>query len=204
MEGPKDHIGLKADCSYQKPAATFNGVSKGRSFVDILMNKSSLSMEVEDVVEADPSTFSLSDKFGRALVGRSINFSMLRSINVFIREAGFQDIVIQYLGGLTVLMSFTEEMEAKSFAEDSGVWSRWFSSIDPWVGQSLLFERLTWINIYGVPPLLFSQAVFNSIGGRYGRVVHELQIHEDDGDLTFVCLGVLRDNGNLISGGSLN
>ncbi|KAJ0945273.1 hypothetical protein HanPSC8_Chr03g0126321 [Helianthus annuus] len=183
----------------RKPASRFNGSSSGKSFVDILLNKSSPCLD-EDVVEVDPSVFTLTEKFGRSLVGRTVDFSALRSINVFLREAGFKDIVIQYFGGLTVLLSFSDDMVAKSFAEDNGTWSRWFTSIDPWAGQSLPFERLAWINIFGVPPHLLSPGVFDQIGGKYGKVVHGSKFHEDDGDLTFDCLGVLTDSGNVISG----
>ncbi|KAJ0539673.1 putative RNA-directed DNA polymerase [Helianthus annuus] len=183
----------------RKQASVFNASSSGKSFVDILLNKSSPCQE-DDVVEVDSSVFTLSEKFGRSLVGRTVDFSILRSINVLLQEAGFKDIVIQYFGGLTVLLSFSEDMAAKCFAEDSGTWARWFSSIDPWVGQSMPFERLAWINIFGVPPHLLSPGVFDLIGGRYGRVVHGSKFHEDDGDLTFDCLGVLTENGNLISG----
>ncbi|MFS8007535.1 hypothetical protein Hanom_Chr14g01262161 [Helianthus anomalus] len=110
----------------------------------------------EDVVEVDPSFSTLSVKFGRTLVGRTRDFSVLRNINVSLKEAGFRDIEIQYLGGLTVLLSFVGEMEAKKFTEFGGVWTRWFVSINPWVGQALSFECLAWINIFGVPPPIFS------------------------------------------------
>ncbi|KAM0065083.1 hypothetical protein Hdeb2414_s0003g00110641 [Helianthus debilis subsp. tardiflorus] len=183
----------------RKPASRYNGSSSGKSFVDILLNKSSPCLD-EDVVEVDPSVLTLTKKFGRSLVGRTVDFLALRSINVSLREAGFKDIVIQYFGGLTVLLSFSDDMVAKSFAEDNGTWSRWFMSIDPWVGQSMPFERLAWINIFGVPPHLLSPGVFDQIGGKYGKVVHGSKFHEDDGDLTFDCLGVLTDSGNLISG----
>ncbi|KAM0002786.1 putative RNA recognition motif domain, nucleotide-binding alpha-beta plait domain superfamily [Helianthus debilis subsp. tardiflorus] len=139
--------------SLQKKPVT--GGSKGRSFVDILLNKSSPSAEMEDVIEVEPSLSALSDKVGRALVGRALNVAVLRSLKVSLREVGFQDIVIQYLGGLSVLLSFKDELEAKSFAEDRAARNQWFSSIDPWVGQSFPFERLAWINVYGVPPPSF-------------------------------------------------
>ncbi|MFS7992281.1 putative nucleotide-binding alpha-beta plait domain superfamily, RNA-binding domain superfamily [Helianthus anomalus] len=56
---------------------------------------------------------------------------------------------------------------------------------------------LRWIFRYLLSP---TRQVFNVIAKRYGRVVHESMIDEKDGDLTFDCLGVLTDNGNLISG----
>ncbi|KAJ0615357.1 hypothetical protein HanIR_Chr02g0073181 [Helianthus annuus] len=62
------------------------------------------------------------------------------------------------------------------------------------------FERLAWLNIFGVPPHSFSSKVFNLIGGRFGRLVHESQVKSDDGDFIFDCVGVLTDSGNLISG----
>ncbi|KAJ0582145.1 hypothetical protein HanHA300_Chr04g0149011 [Helianthus annuus] len=198
-EGHAHHPGVQSAGPSRLPDKFYNAGSKGRSFVDILLNKSVPASE-HDVVDVDPSVFSLSDKFGKALVGRTVNFSVLRNINVLLREAGFKDIVIQYFGGLTVLLSFKEELAAKSFAEDSSVWARWFAPIDLWVGQSLPFERLAWINIFGVPPHLFFLNVFNSIGGRYGRVVQESQSNEEDRDLTFDCIGVLTDNGISISG----
>ncbi|KAJ0786308.1 hypothetical protein HanOQP8_Chr02g0053851 [Helianthus annuus] len=104
------------------------------------------------------------------------------------------------LDGLSVLLSFAGEVEAKNFAEAGGTWSRWFVSLDPWVGQAMPFEHLAWINIFGVPPHIFSSKVFNLIGGRFGRLVHESQVKTDDGDLTFDCVGVLTDSGNLILG----
>ncbi|MFS7964373.1 putative RNA recognition motif domain, nucleotide-binding alpha-beta plait domain superfamily [Helianthus anomalus] len=177
----------------------YKEVSNGRSFVDILLNKTCPTKE-EDVVEVDPSFSALSEKFGSALVGRTRDFSTLRKINVSLKEAGFWDIMIQYLGGLSVLLSFSGEMEAKNFAEARGAWSRWFVSLDPWVGQAMPFERFAWINIFGVPPHIFSSKVFNLIGGRFGRLVHESKVKSDVRDLTFDCVGVLTDSGNLISG----
>ncbi|MFS7987547.1 hypothetical protein Hanom_Chr11g01024261 [Helianthus anomalus] len=164
-EGFVNQNGMKTGGPSRKQPPAVNGVSNGRSFVDILMNKSRPVLD-EDVEDADPSVFSLSDKFGKALVGRTASFAMLRSINVLLREAGFQDIVIQYFGGLTVLLSFNDEMCAKNFAEES---------------------------VFGLSGFL------PSIPG-YGRVIHGSQCREDDGDLTFDCLGVLTDNGNSISG----
>ncbi|KAJ0691375.1 hypothetical protein HanOQP8_Chr11g0428241 [Helianthus annuus] len=162
-EGHAKHPDVQSAGPSRVPDKLFNAGSNGRSFVDILLNKSVPSSD-HDMVEVDPSVFSLSEKFGRALVCRTVNFSVLRKINVLLKEAGFKDIVIQYFGGLTVLLSFKEELAAKSFVEDSSVWVRWFASIDPWVGQSPPFERLAWINIFGIPPHLFSPSVFNSIG----------------------------------------
>ncbi|MFS8015580.1 hypothetical protein Hanom_Chr15g01358361 [Helianthus anomalus] len=80
------------------------------------------------------------------------------------------------------------------------VWTRWFSALSPWIGQSLPYERLAWITIRGVLPHLVSRTVFDSIRSRYGKVVQSSQFLETDGDLTSDRLGILVDSGNNING----
>ncbi|MFS7987392.1 putative RNA recognition motif domain, nucleotide-binding alpha-beta plait domain superfamily [Helianthus anomalus] len=77
---------------------------------------------------------------------------------------------------------------------------RWFSSFQPWIGQSLPYERLAWVSILGVPPHLLSPEVFNSIGKKYDKVAQQSQIQENNGDLSYDRLGILLDTGNKING----
>ncbi|KAJ0433555.1 hypothetical protein HanIR_Chr17g0871621 [Helianthus annuus] len=96
--------------------------------------------------------------------------------------------------------SFDNEEDAQRLIGKKEVWNRWFSSLSPWVGQSLPYERLAWVNIYGVPPHLVSSKVFDEIGGRYGKVIQPSQFLDSDGDLSVDRLGILIDTGNRING----
>ncbi|MFS7958360.1 putative RNA-directed DNA polymerase [Helianthus anomalus] len=183
---------------FRLPEREFKDVSKGGSFADILMNKTCPTLE-EELIDIDPVN-TLTDLVGRALVGRVLNFKVLRLLNVMLVDAGYHEAVIQYLGGFSVLISFSSGEETERLAENNKVWGSWFSSLDPLRGQSLPFERIAWINILGVPPHLLSESVFNNIGGRFGRVVLSSQLQEDDGDLSTEVLGILTDNGNKIAG----
>ncbi|MFS7980195.1 putative RNA recognition motif domain, nucleotide-binding alpha-beta plait domain superfamily [Helianthus anomalus] len=156
-----------------------NNVQPGVSFLDILTNKSHAIRE-EDVIDIDPSE--------------------LRFLKTFISSAGLEDARIQYLGGLTVLISFLNEDSPKRFFDDKEVWSKWFSSLDPWLGQSLPYERLAWVSVLGVPPHLLSKAVFDAIGNRYGKVVFSSQFSVSDGNLSFDRMGILLGSGNRING----
>ncbi|KAF5811794.1 putative RNA recognition motif domain, nucleotide-binding alpha-beta plait domain superfamily [Helianthus annuus] len=176
-----------------------NPVKKGVSFLDILTNKSYSDWN-EDAVVVDPSIFSLSNLSGKAVVGRMLGFDELRFLNSPLKVAGFEGASLQYLGGLSVLISFEDGDVTKRLLEAKEVWIRWFSALSPWLGQSLPFERLAWINIRGVPPHFVSRRVFNMIGSRYGKVVQPSQFLETNGDLTFDRLGILIDTGNKING----
>ncbi|MFS7982721.1 hypothetical protein Hanom_Chr10g00966121 [Helianthus anomalus] len=174
-------------------------VQAGVSFVDILTNKSHAVGE-EDVIAIDPSVFSLSELFGRSFIGRSKGFKELRSLKTFLSSAGLVDAKIQYLGGLSVLISFSNGDSAKRFFDDKEVWANWFSSLNPWLGQSLPYEHLAWVSVLGVPPHLLSKEVFNDIGSRYGKVVFSSQFSVSDGDLSFDRMGILIGSGNRING----
>ncbi|KAJ0500425.1 hypothetical protein HanRHA438_Chr11g0487901 [Helianthus annuus] len=174
-------------------------IKPGVSFLDILTNKSH-SVGEEDVVEVDPSVFSLSDLRGRAVVSRALGLIELSSLKSSLASAGYEKINFQYLGGLSVIISFDNGGSANDFLEDKEVWAKWFSSLNPWLGQSVPFERIAWISIVGVPPHLVSRDVFNAIGCKYGKVVQQSQFLESDGDLSYDRLGILLGSGNRING----
>ncbi|KAJ0570836.1 putative RNA recognition motif domain, nucleotide-binding alpha-beta plait domain superfamily [Helianthus annuus] len=156
-------------------------VKKGASFLDILTNRTYADNE-EDVLVVDPGIFSLSNLSGKALGGRASGVYELRFVKSNMLLAGYAGAGIQYLGGLSVLISFDDGDLAKKLLSEKEVWSRWF------------------VNILGVPPHLISRRVFDLIGSKYGKVVHSSQFLESDGDLSFDRLGILLDTGNRING----
>ncbi|MFS7916841.1 hypothetical protein Hanom_Chr03g00182111 [Helianthus anomalus] len=176
-----------------------NSIRNGVSFLDILTNRTRVEDD-DDVLKLDPAIFSLSSLSGRAVVGRSLGLYELRTLKSSLRLAGFVDASVQYLGGLSVLISFENGDLAESFLRDRGIWSRWFSSLSRWLGQPLPYERLAWVNILGVPPHLVSSSVFDLIGSKYGKTVQPSQFSESDRDLSFDRLGILIDSGNRING----
>ncbi|KAI3704849.1 hypothetical protein L1987_75078 [Smallanthus sonchifolius] len=86
-------------------------VKKGFSYTDILLNKSSQVLD-EDTIEVDPSVNTMSAVVGRAVVARAVDFQVLRKLNVILREAGFQGVGIQYIGGFSVILTLKDEEAA--------------------------------------------------------------------------------------------
>ncbi|MFS7966556.1 hypothetical protein Hanom_Chr09g00775101 [Helianthus anomalus] len=98
----------------------FKDVSKGGSFADILLNKTCPALE-EELIDIDPVN-TLTGLVGRELVGRLLNFNVLRFLNVMLVDVGYHEAVIQYLGGFSVLISFTSREETERLAENNKVW----------------------------------------------------------------------------------
>ncbi|MFS7979536.1 hypothetical protein Hanom_Chr10g00928821 [Helianthus anomalus] len=174
-------------------------VRNGASFLDILTNRTRVCTD-DDVLVLDPVISSLTSFIGRAVVGRAQGLQELRSIKSSLVSAGFTGASCQYLGGLSVLIAFENEVLSSKFFQEKESWSRWFSSLSPWIGQALPYECQAWINILGVPPHLVSSSVFDLIGSKYGKVVQPSQFLESDGDLSFDRMGVLIDSGVRING----
>ncbi|KAJ0789759.1 putative RNA recognition motif domain, nucleotide-binding alpha-beta plait domain superfamily [Helianthus annuus] len=100
-------------------------VKKGVSFLDILTNRTYADNE-EDVLVVDPAIFSLSNLSGKALGGRASGVYELRFVKSNMLLAGYAGAGIQYLGGLSVLISFDDGDLAKKLLSEKEVWSRWF------------------------------------------------------------------------------
>ncbi|KAJ0793170.1 putative RNA recognition motif domain, nucleotide-binding alpha-beta plait domain superfamily [Helianthus annuus] len=135
---------------------------------------------------------------GSALIGRSVDLNTLTKMDKILLEEGYSGVEIHYVGGISLLLKFKAHEEAVDFLMKQDKWRKWFSVLDMWEGQSLPFERVAWLNLFGVPLHLADNSVFNDIARQFGSIVHPAQLSVDDGDLSTVCVGVLLGDGIVI------
>ncbi|PWA83317.1 RNA-directed DNA polymerase, eukaryota [Artemisia annua] len=133
------------------------------------------------------------------LVGRVVDVRSLVAMDKALGDSGLVGVEIIYIGGLSFLLKFVNSEEAKEFLSRVEVWSKWFSVLEVWEGQSLPFERIAWLKILGVPLNLAMNAVFDNIAGMFGKVVHASHISLDEGNISFVRVGVLVGEGEVVS-----
>ncbi|KAJ0765803.1 hypothetical protein HanPI659440_Chr08g0307801 [Helianthus annuus] len=98
--------------------------------------------------------------------------------------------IVQYVGGMYVLVSFSRVEEVERFLVLSKEKGEMFHSTEKWIGQSLPFERIAWLKVQGIPLHLLDNSVINQVGERFGKIVHG-DLHDDkDADLSFDYVGV--------------
>ncbi|KAJ0667578.1 hypothetical protein HanPI659440_Chr17g0679321 [Helianthus annuus] len=147
------------------------------------------------MVEVSAHVRGRSHGIDRAVVGRTLDLTTLRKLDIEVKKVGFSYSEIKYLGGLSVMIFFDEQEEVAVFIESMVKERLIFSSLVRWEGQVLPFIRIAWLKIIGVPLHLLENEVFDSIGRLFGKVIHPSQISDDSGDLTFDIVGVLVGDG---------
>ncbi|PWA87455.1 RNA-directed DNA polymerase, eukaryota [Artemisia annua] len=145
------------------------------------------------------NTSAFPEVFGKTLVGRVVDVKSLVAMDRVLGDIGLAGVEIIYIGGLSLLLKFVNHDEAADFLLRVDVWSRWFSVLDTWEGQSLPFERIAWLKILGVPLNLAVNGVYDNIAGLFGKVVHAAQASLDDGNISVVRVGVLVGEGDVVS-----
>ncbi|KAF5790238.1 hypothetical protein HanXRQr2_Chr09g0380801 [Helianthus annuus] len=136
-------------------------------------------------------TLAFKELFGLAVVGRAVDLETSVDFDKLLRIAKVPFSRIQYLGGLSILVSFGNAASANKFLASRDVWNPWFSKLEAWKGQSLSLERVAWLNIHGIPLHLLEADVFNQVGEQFGKVLHVPDGIEEDQDLSLVRVGVL-------------
>ncbi|KAJ0663423.1 putative RNA recognition motif domain, nucleotide-binding alpha-beta plait domain superfamily [Helianthus annuus] len=152
--------------------------------------KENTNGSVRSIVVPD-RTEALKELFGLALIGKVVNLETLVDFDRLLRIAKVVVANIQYIGGLSLLLSFHDVDSANRFLEAKGVWGPWFNKLDVWGGQSLPSERVAWLKICGTPLHLLSPAVLSQVADLYGKVVHVPKVSEEDRDLSVCRVGVL-------------
>ncbi|KAM0062662.1 putative RNA recognition motif domain, nucleotide-binding alpha-beta plait domain superfamily [Helianthus debilis subsp. tardiflorus] len=126
-----------------KESGSMNDYSVG--FADKVEKESVKSVVVPDRTEA------FKGLFGVAVVGRVVDLEMLVDFDRLLRIAKVNFAKIQYLGGLSLLVSFPEEFVANQFLESKVIWDPWFSKLEKWNGQYLPLERVAWLRLSITP-----------------------------------------------------
>ncbi|KAJ0579889.1 putative RNA recognition motif domain, nucleotide-binding alpha-beta plait domain superfamily [Helianthus annuus] len=187
----------------QGDARTFN-CRDGRSYSDVLGKGKGVesglgggssfavlsSVGRKSIVIPDRS-MAFKDLWRKAVVARTMNLETLVDLDHLLRIAKSEVVSIQYLGGLSVLISFCDEGLASSFLESKELWGPWFSKVAMWEGQSLPFERVAWLRFLGVPLHLVDPEVLRMIGESFGKFLHVQKSFCEEKDLSVVRVGVL-------------
>ncbi|KAL4569455.1 hypothetical protein LXL04_025093 [Taraxacum kok-saghyz] len=128
----------------------------------------------------------------KSLIGEARNLSLLRNLKAGLRAEGLHGISVKHMGGLSVMLSFQKETEAQVFLENGrGSWSPWFSSLKIWDGGCLEYQRIAWLNIFGIPLQLWDGPCMESVGGLFGKVITPPSNSDNSWDLSMGRIGII-------------
>nr|GEU31042.1 uncharacterized mitochondrial protein AtMg00810-like [Tanacetum cinerariifolium] len=85
-----------------------------------------------------------------ALFGRVKEFASLANLKMVLKNEGFNNITIKYMGGFWVLLEFNSEDSKKMFQSNMGVAS-WFTHLIQASMDFNINERVAWVEIEGDP-----------------------------------------------------
>ncbi|KAM0025658.1 hypothetical protein Hdeb2414_s0021g00577131 [Helianthus debilis subsp. tardiflorus] len=135
---------------------------------------------------------------GCAVVGKCFDLKTLRNLDTILVDNRIGGVTLSYYGGLSMILKFDDDESCANFLLNHQVWKEWFSSLEPWDGQPLPFERLAWVKVQGVPLQLVDNDVLNNIAEHFGKIVHGSQLEAEDDNLSFSWIGVLIGEGGRI------
>ncbi|KAK1412064.1 hypothetical protein QVD17_33023 [Tagetes erecta] len=105
------------------------------------------------------------------------------------------DCTARYLGGLQVLLSFDDEVEAaKYLGRTEKGWKSIFSSLETWEKSNTNYQRIVWTNIYGIPPHLFNGKLCESIAKDYGKIAQDSKASLSSGNLSYGRVAITTDS----------
>nr|GFA65228.1 nucleotide-binding alpha-beta plait domain-containing protein [Tanacetum cinerariifolium] len=107
--------------------------------------------------------------YSLGLLGKVKEFSSFDNMRMVLGNEGFNDIDLRYMGGMWIMIGFkTEDTKAK-FQSCLGATS-WFSQIIQASKEFVIDERITWVDIEGIPLKLWSESTFNRIAAKWGFI----------------------------------
>ncbi|KAM0050099.1 hypothetical protein Hdeb2414_s0008g00293701 [Helianthus debilis subsp. tardiflorus] len=193
---PKIIKGVSDGTSEGKGSSGSNFV-RVRSFKDAILGRRSESKE-EKVIDIKEDFKMPELGNGKAVIARMKDFKRLKEAENLVRELMVRAGIVQYVGGMYVLVSFSSLEEVESFLVLSKEKGEMFHSTEKWIGQSLPFERIAWLRVQGIPLHLLDNSVINQVEERFGKIVQG-GLHDDrDSDLSFDYVGVLVAEGKRI------
>nr|GFA29744.1 UvrD-like helicase, ATP-binding domain, P-loop containing nucleoside triphosphate hydrolase [Tanacetum cinerariifolium] len=98
------------------------------------------------------------------------DFASLSKLKVVLDNDGFMNIELKYMGGFWVMMEFHNEGAKKKFQSNLAM-RTWFSQTIQASSDFNIDERVTWVELEGVPYKLWSRNTFSRIASRWGTLL---------------------------------
>ncbi|GKB50952.1 RNA-directed DNA polymerase, eukaryota, partial [Tanacetum coccineum] len=123
-------------------------------------------------------TYANKTDYSLTLLGKVKDFTSLTNLNVVLANEGFVNVKLKYMGGFWVMIVFTSEGAKKTFRSKVGIGS-WFAQLLQASNSFLVDERVTWIDIEGIPLKVWSKNTFSRITSKWGELL-DFGEQEDD------------------------
>ncbi|GJT61774.1 RNA-directed DNA polymerase, eukaryota [Tanacetum coccineum] len=147
-----------------------NGVSSG-------MHGSSISPSPALVLD---DTCLVERDLSKHAMGKVKDFTSIPNLYTILKDEGFSDVKLTYLGGTWVLFEFTKTDTKENMMSHTGV-NSWFHVIQDARIDFVSEERIVWVDIEGIPLSAWSRETFDRIGKKWGETLDL----EDNADTSF-------------------
>ncbi|GJT64320.1 RNA-directed DNA polymerase, eukaryota [Tanacetum coccineum] len=104
------------------------------------------------------------------VMGKVNDFLSIPNMYNILKDEGFLDIKLSYLGGTWVLIEFDSMAAKEKFLNHSGV-NSWFEITQEAINDFSCVERIVWVDIEGVPLNAWSKETFDRIGKKWGKTL---------------------------------
>ncbi|GJZ14674.1 DIE2/ALG10 family protein [Tanacetum coccineum] len=108
--------------------------------------------------------------FSCCLNGKVKEFGALVNLKIVIRNEGFSDVGLKYLGGLWVMLTFNSKEAKEKFLSCVAI-NTWFAQLIQASSELMVDDRVTWVDIEGIPLKLWTSNTFKKIASRWGTLI---------------------------------
>ncbi|KAK9053510.1 hypothetical protein SSX86_030144 [Deinandra increscens subsp. villosa] len=129
-----------------------------------------------------------------SLIGKAKDAETLDNLIAVLDNEDVPTPQLRFMGGLNAMMTFHDEDEAVVFNECLRNRFDIFEKIEHWRAFEWKQDRVITLKIYGVPPPLWGDEVFDKIGSKYGKVIRRTGADGFDANLAFKKVRILTSN----------
>ncbi|GKD26269.1 hypothetical protein Tco_1232483 [Tanacetum coccineum] len=167
---------------------------QANSYVHVVKNGSLLvESEVSKVptMVLDDSCLNKQD-FSLNLFGKVKEFASLSNLKRVLANEGFDNVGIKYMGGHWVMLEFHSDVSKKMFQDNTGAGS-WFNQLVQASKEFVIDERVTWVEIEGIPIKMCSENTFIRIASKWGFLLNGGEKEDDELHKKRLCISTKSD-----------
>ncbi|KAI3814603.1 hypothetical protein L1987_14243 [Smallanthus sonchifolius] len=130
-----------------------------------------------------------------SLVGEVLDMGILSDLKNRLNGLVESGTDLRYIGGMKVMLTFCSTVGARKFLNDRRMDHELiFKELAIWEGQDVPFDRISWVQVHGVPIQLWEGNTFDRIGQLLSKVVEFSSTSNKTGNLSFDEIDILVSN----------